>query len=122
MAILLEHTSGKWPFWLSPRQSVILPVTDDHYDYAKQVHAQLQKQREDKFNEFFVDLDGRTKLTLPKRIKEAQEKQYNYILVVGERERTEGTVSVRTRDGVIHGAKTTADLLTEWRQLLDAFQ
>jgi threonyl-tRNA synthetase len=45
MAILLEHTSGKWPFWLSPRQSVILPVTDDHYDYAKQVHAQLQKQR-----------------------------------------------------------------------------
>jgi threonyl-tRNA synthetase len=45
MAILLEHTSGKWPFWLSPRQSVILPVTDDHYDYAKEVHAQLQKQR-----------------------------------------------------------------------------
>ncbi len=78
--------------------------------------------REDKFNEFFVDLDGRTKLTLPKRIKEAQEKQYNYILVVGERERTEGTVSVRTRDGVIHGAKTTADLLAEWRQLLDTFQ
>ena len=45
MAILLEHTAGKWPFWLSPRQSVILPVTDDHYDYAKEVHAQLQKQR-----------------------------------------------------------------------------
>lgn len=69
-----------------------------------------------------MELDARTKLTLPKRIKEAQEKQYNYILVVGERERSEGTVSVRTRDGVVHGSKTASELLAEWRHLLDTYQ
>ena len=38
IAMLAEHTGGKWPFWLSPRQVVVIPITDDHADYAKQVH------------------------------------------------------------------------------------
>lgn len=69
-----------------------------------------------------MDLDSRTRLTLPKRIKEAQEKQYNYILVVGEREKSDGTINVRTRDGVVHGARTTPDLLAEWKHLSDTRQ
>lgn len=38
IAMLTEHTGGKWPFWLSPRQVVVIPITDENADYAKQVH------------------------------------------------------------------------------------
>jgi len=75
-----------------------------------------------RLNNFLIDVDDRTRLMLPKRVKEAQEKQYNYILVVGEREQNEGSVSVRTRDGVMQGSKTVPELLGEWKHLVDTFQ
>jgi len=124
MAILLEHTSGRLPFWLSPRQSVILPVTDGHREYAHKVCSLLRESNvsNGRLNNFLIDVDDRTRLMLPKRVKEAQEKQYNYILVVGEREQNEGSVSVRTRDGVMQGSKTVPELLGEWKHLVDTFQ
>src|SRR5262245_30757625 len=102
MAILMEHTGGKWPFWLNPRQCVILPVADEYVPYAREVRSKLLgsegslETNDQRFtNEFYIDLDSRVRARLPKRIAEAQKRQYNYVLVVGDAERKEGKVNVR---------------------------
>jgi threonyl-tRNA synthetase len=72
----------------------VLPVSERHQAYAQQVHAQLEKQG------FYADC-LLTNATLPKRIREAQTEQYNFIVVVGDQEIEQNTVSVRTRDGKV---------------------
>eukprot|EP00761_Pharyngomonas_kirbyi_P012508 gb/GECH01012535.1/.p1 GENE.gb/GECH01012535.1/~~gb/GECH01012535.1/.p1 ORF type:complete len:681 (+),score=214.99 gb/GECH01012535.1/:1-2043(+) len=92
LAIVTEHFGGKWPFWLSPRQVVVIPVSDDkHAEYAKKVRDTLRGE------EIIcdVDLSGRK---LNKKIREAQVAQYNFILVVGQDEQENNSVNVRTRD------------------------
>ncbi|KDO18649.1 threonyl-tRNA synthetase [Saprolegnia parasitica CBS 223.65] len=92
MAILIEHTAGKWPLWLSPRQVAVLPLTEHQEAYAQQVHAALHA------HDVYVDVIGHGK-TLNKRIRDAQLAGYNYIVVVGEKEAATNEVNVRTRDG-----------------------
>jgi threonyl-tRNA synthetase len=70
--IIIEHFGGKWPFWLSPRQILIVPVMVGAYDYA--LHLQ-QLLREDKLN-VDVDVGGNT---LQKKIRNGQVAQYNFI-------------------------------------------
>uniref|UniRef100_A0A7S0E3V0 Probable threonine--tRNA ligase, cytoplasmic n=1 Tax=Hanusia phi TaxID=3032 RepID=A0A7S0E3V0_9CRYP len=108
-AILIEHLAGKWPFWLSPRQVAIVPVSQDHYAYAYEVQQVLMKEG------YHVDVDDSSK-TLQKKIRENQLAQYNYILVVGKEEIESKTVNVRTRDNVVHGTKSIPQLLSELRQ------
>ena len=91
MAILTEHYQGKWPFWLSPRQIIVVPVSEHFQEYAQKVRTILRKER------WYVDVDESDN-TLGKKIRNAQLVQYNYILVVGQREMDNGTVSVRQRD------------------------
>lgn len=129
MAILIEHTGGKWPFWLSPRQCMICPVDERHVPYAREVQAKLlgetgsvQDNNKRFRNDFFVDLDERVKARLPKRIKEAQQKQYNYVLVVGDVELGQSKVNVRTRDGVVHGLKSIEEVVSEWQNLVATFK
>ncbi|CAK4087309.1 unnamed protein product [Aphanomyces euteiches] len=105
MAILIEHTAGKWPLWLNPRQVAVLPVTDDQLDYANNVHSKLHDAK------LYVDVLSGGK-TLNKRIREAQVAGYNYILVVGAQEVESGQVAVRTRDNVVQGARPLDDFLT----------
>ncbi len=78
-AILLEHYKGKWPFWLSPRQAIVIPVNASCMEYAQKVKQTLWD------NHFQVELEesGRT---LNKMVREAQLAQFNYILVVGNKE------------------------------------
>ncbi|EGG14724.1 threonyl-tRNA synthetase [Cavenderia fasciculata] len=109
MAILIEHTGGKWPFWVSPRQAIIVPVSQQFNEYADQ----LQKKIVDAG--FYCDVDGSDK-TLPKKVREAQLAQYNYILVVGQKEKDENTVGVRTRDNVVRDAISLDALLAEFDQ------
>jgi len=90
-AILLEHLGGKWPFWLSPRQCIVVPVSDKQLEYAKKVGDQIRAEH------IFVDVDE-TDRTLQKKIREAQVAQYNYILVVGKEEADSNSVNVRVRD------------------------
>ncbi|XP_044491438.1 threonine--tRNA ligase, mitochondrial 1-like isoform X2 [Mangifera indica] len=90
-AILLEHYKGKWPFWLSPRQAIVCPVSEKSQPYALQVRDQIQQEG------YYVDADT-TDRKIQKKIREAQLAQYNYILVVGEEEAKTGQVSVRERD------------------------
>jgi len=96
IAILTENYSGKWPFWLSPRQIMVVPVAVTYYGYAKKIR--------DTFAEagFFADFDDSGD-TMNKKIRNAQVDQYNFIFVVGEKEEETGTVNIRTRDNIVHG-------------------
>uniref|UniRef100_A0A8C0R536 threonine--tRNA ligase n=1 Tax=Canis lupus dingo TaxID=286419 RepID=A0A8C0R536_CANLU len=96
IAILSENYGGKWPFWLSPRQVMVIPVGPTCEKYALQV-----KKRQEKG--FMADVDLDHSCTLNKKIRNAQLAQYNFILVVGEKEKTNNAVNVRTRDNKIHG-------------------
>ena len=90
-AILTEHLAGKWPFFLSPRQAIITPISEKFTDYCESVYLYLHKQG------YQVELD-RSSLTLNKKIRNHQLEQWNFILVAGEQEAKEGTVDIRTRD------------------------
>ena len=102
-AILCEHYGGRWPMWLSPRQIAICTVSSSHMPHGTKVYDILSE------NDFYVDLLETDGLTLPKMIKQAQLAQYNYILVIGDREQENGTVNVRTRDGEILGEMSIED-------------
>jgi len=115
MAILIEHTGGKWPFWLSPRQCVVMSISEKHNEYALKVHQALHGAG------YYVDHDLSDK-TIQKKVREAQLAQYNYILVVGDGEQSTETVSVRTRDNVQHGQKSIPDMLAEFAQLTREFK
>lgn len=90
-AILIEHYAGKWPFWLSPRQVMVVPVSDKFADYAKWVEKQLTLYG------FYAECELSSK-TLNKKVRESQLAQWNYICVVGEKEMTDLSVNVRQRD------------------------
>ncbi|SCM22195.1 threonine--tRNA ligase, putative [Plasmodium chabaudi chabaudi] len=113
VAILVEHTSGKFPFWLSPRQAIVLPISDKFNEYAKYIHDVLTN------NLFDVDVDISVN-TLNKKIREAQLKQYNFILVVGEKELSTNTVTVRDRDNPNdQKVYTIQELVNNFKKMLD---
>ncbi|KAM7464605.1 hypothetical protein LguiA_032726 [Lonicera macranthoides] len=113
-AILLEHYKGKWPFWLSPRQAIVCPVSDKSQSYGLQVRDQIHAAG------YYVDVDTSDR-TIQKKVREAQLAQYNYILVVGEEEANTGKVSVRVRDKPEHSVKSIEDLLTHFKEVVAAF-
>jgi len=114
-AVLTEHWGGKWPFWLSPRQCMVIPIDLKYADYAYSVQEQLHAAG------FYVDVDDSTR-TLNKKVREAQLAQYNFLLVVGDKEVQEGAVSVRTRDNEVKGSMSLADLKTMLKDLVTAFK
>ncbi|WFD00165.1 threonine--tRNA ligase [Malassezia yamatoensis] len=91
IAILIENFAGKWPFWLSPRQLLVVPVTNSIYGYAEQVRQQLWDAG------FFADADLSDN-TLNKKIRNGELAQYNFVLVVGHEEQQSQSVNVRNRD------------------------
>lgn len=113
-AVLTEHWGGKWPFWLSPRQCCVVPVDPKFADYACEVQNKVHEAG------FYVDVDDSAR-TLNKKVREAQLAQYNFILVVGEKEMNEGSVNVRTRDNEVQGTLPIADLIAKFRVLADSY-
>jgi len=111
-AVLCEHYGGKWPFWLSPRQVMLIPVHKDWNNYCQEVRDKLHKEG------FYVDVDL-SKQTFSKKVRTAQVAQYNFQLVVGEAEVTNGTVNIRTRDNKQEGEKKVSDLITYFKELRD---
>uniref|UniRef100_A0A8C5JM60 threonine--tRNA ligase n=1 Tax=Junco hyemalis TaxID=40217 RepID=A0A8C5JM60_JUNHY len=97
IAILAENYGGKWPLWLSPRQVMVVPVGPTSEQYAQQVCNQFFEAG------FMSDVDLDQSCTLNKKIRNAQLAQYNFILVVGEKEKANNAVNVRTRDNKVHG-------------------
>ncbi|KAJ5477945.1 hypothetical protein N7530_003454 [Penicillium desertorum] len=91
LGILIEHFGGKWPFWISPRQILIVPVMPAVNDYAEELQKILQG---DKLS-VDIDISGNT---MQKKIRTGQLAQYNFIFVVGASERESRSVNVRNRD------------------------
>ncbi|XP_018592974.1 threonine--tRNA ligase, cytoplasmic isoform X2 [Scleropages formosus] len=111
IAILAENFGGKWPLWLSPAQIMVIPVSNQMEDYAQQVVRRFKE------SDFMVDVDLDHGATLNKKIRSAQLAQYNYILVVGEKEQASETVSVRTRGGKQLGQRGVQEVLTSLQEL-----
>lgn len=108
MAILIEHFSGKYPFWLSPRQAIVTPLHHDFNDYAHKVASML--------GEFYVDVEDSSK-TYKKKIRDAATMGYNFILVVGKTEQDTLSVSIRGRAEVQHGVHSV-EVVRKWFQYL----
>lgn len=113
VAILAENYGGKWPLWLSPFQVMVIPVGPSAEDYAKEVHRSVHESG------FAVDIDTDSGTTLNRKIRKAQLAQYNFVLVVGEKEKANCSVNVRTRDQVQHGEHRLQNVLTRLRELRD---
>ena len=108
--ILIEHYAGAFPVWLAPVQATVLPITDRHLEYAKQVKQKLAAAG------VRVQLDDRNeKVNL--KIREAQLQKIPFMLVVGDREKEDGTVAVRNRKHGDQGVKSVDDFLAEIKQL-----
>lgn len=90
--ILIEHYAGAFPTWLAPVQVVVLPVSEKYVDYAKQLSEKFDKTG------IRVELDDRNE-TLGYRIRENQMRKVPYMIIVGEKEKESGKISVRTREG-----------------------
>ena len=92
IGIMLEHFAGELPLWLAPVQAIVLPVSDRFNDYAASVRDTLRAEK------LRVELDARSE-SIGRKIREAALRKVPYMLVVGEREQGDGTVSVRTHGG-----------------------
>ncbi|XP_052700149.1 threonine--tRNA ligase 1, cytoplasmic-like isoform X1 [Crassostrea angulata] len=108
IAILCENYGGKWPFWLSPRQCIVVPVAPPFNEYANQVRQQLHDAG------FMCEADVDDGNTLNKKVRNAQIAQFNFILVVGEKELENKTANVRTRCTKVHGEHSIADIITKF--------
>ncbi|XP_020767496.2 threonine--tRNA ligase 2, cytoplasmic [Odocoileus virginianus] len=111
MAILLENYGGKWPFWLSPRQVMVIPVGPTCEKYALQISSDFFEEG------FMADVDLDHGCTLNDKIRNAQLAQYNFIFVVGEKEETNNAVNVRTRDNKIHGEISVTSAINKLKNL-----
>ncbi|KAM9893700.1 hypothetical protein OXX59_004598 [Metschnikowia pulcherrima] len=127
-AILLDHYQGKWPFWLNPRQAIIIPVSSRHVDAAEDVQKRLLGDIMGAHTvapltgyNFYVDVDKRNE-TVGTRIKDALHKGYSYIVMVGDRDIANGTVSVRSRDSRAVENVAVDDLYRRFIELERAFQ
>lgn len=103
-AILTEHFAGKWPFWLSPRQVLVVPVGVKYQDYAQKVRDQLWDAG------FYADVDL-TGNTLQKKVRNGQMMKYNFIFIVGEQEMEEKSVNIRNRDVMEQQGKNATVIL-----------
>jgi len=92
VAILLEHTAGNFPLWLNPNQAIILSLSEKYENYAQKVLSLLEN------SDIRTLIDNRAE-TMGKKIREAETQKIPYMLIVGENEEKEGTVSVRKRGG-----------------------
>ena len=90
IGVLIEHFAGAFPLWLSPVQAVVLPIADRHADRAHEIEAELKKYG------IRVKVDDRSE-KIGYKIREAQLQKTPYMLVVGDKEVEDGTVSVRHR-------------------------
>ena len=91
-AILLEHTNGRLPYWLSPRQICVIPISKDNNKYAEEVRTHFKK--------YEIMIDDSTN-TLNKKIRNAEKMKYCYIFIVGEKEEQESKVTVRKKNKVL---------------------
>ena len=115
VAVLIEHTGGKFPLWLTPDQVAILPISAKYNDYAQQVASQLAEQ------DIRAIVDDRNE-KIGRKIRDNEMKRIPYLLIVGEKEAENGEVSVRKQGegdkGSMKIATFAANLNAEVEELL----
>jgi threonyl-tRNA synthetase len=104
MAFLIEKYKGNFPTWLTPVQVKVLPITDKQLEYAKEVTKKLKNEH------LRAELDER-KETLGAKIRDGQNEKVSYMLILGEKESTSETVSVRGRSGKDHGTQKLEEFI-----------
>jgi len=110
--ILTEHYAGAFPVWLAPVQATVLPITDRCLEYANQIRKQLEEAG------LRATVDDRSeKVNL--KIRDAQMQKVPFMLVVGDREAQNGTVSVRNRKHGDQGVKSLSECIAEIKRLND---
>ena len=112
MAYLIEETMGAFPCWLAPVQVKVLPVTDRAADYAQEIRSYLDDHG------FRVEVDDRNE-KIGKKIRETTLEKVPFMLVVGDRDMENKTVSVRTRAGEDLGAMSLEDFAAKLRDIVD---
>lgn len=104
MGILIEHYGGAFPVWLSPVQTIVIPITDKHNQYGQKIVDQLKKEN------LRVELDDRSETT-SKKIRDAELQKIPYILVVGDKEIKAKNVNVRLRGEKVLGSMSLPKFL-----------
>ncbi|MEZ4830087.1 MAG: threonine--tRNA ligase [Bacteroidia bacterium] len=99
-AVLIEHTAGDFPLWLAPVQAIILPIAEKFNDEAEKLRVELRDAG------FRAEVDGRNE-KVGRKIRDAEVGKFPYMLILGEKEIAEGTVSVRKRKSGDLGSMTT---------------
>lgn len=102
VAVLIEHTAGHFPLWLTPDQVVVLPISDKYNDYANEVCRQLND------SDVRATVDDRSE-KIGRKIRDNEMKHIPYLLIVGENEVNEGTVSIRKQGDGDQGSMKIAD-------------
>ena len=102
VAVLIEHTAGHFPLWLTPNQVVVLPISDKYNDYANEVCRQLND------SDVRATVDDRSE-KIGRKIRDNEMKHIPYLLIVGENEVNEGTVSIRKQGEGDQGSMKIAD-------------
>ncbi len=119
VAVLIEHTAGKFPLWLTPDQVVILPISEKFNDYAHRVAADLNAQ------DIRVQVDDRNE-KIGRKIRDNELKRIPYMLIVGEKEAENGEVSVRKQGagdvGTVKVAEFAKMITDEVNVMLNAWQ
>ena len=114
VAVLLEHTAGRFPLWLAPDQAVVLPISEKYNDYAFEVARQLNEA------DVRAIVDDRNE-KIGKKIRDNELKRIPYLLIVGEKEAQNGEVSVRKQGegdkGTMKIATFAANLTEEVKNL-----
>jgi threonyl-tRNA synthetase len=111
VAVLIEHTAGKFPLWLTPEQAVVLPISEKFNDYAKKVLNEL--------NNYDIRgiLDERNE-KIGKKIRDNELKRIPYLLIVGEKEEADGSISVRKQGEGDLGSMSTESFANHVNQII----
>jgi threonyl-tRNA synthetase len=112
VAVLIEHCAGNFPLWLAPDQIAVLPISERFSEYAKSVYDQLKAQ------DIRGILDERDE-KIGRKIRDAETKKIPYMLIVGEREATEGLVAVRRHGEGDQGSISLAEFITKFKKEAD---
>jgi threonyl-tRNA synthetase len=112
IGILLEHFAGELPVWLAPRQAIVLPISDRHADYARQVTDRLRSAGAR------AELDERPE-SISKKIRDAELRKVPFMLVVGDREQEAGTVGVREHRSGDAGSSSLEEFVRRLTELIE---
>jgi len=108
IGVLTEHCAGWFPFWLTPVQIIVLPISEKHHDAARKVFEEIES------NGLRAELDIRNE-KIGFKIREAQLQRIPVMLVIGDKEVEENKVSVRSRENGDEGQKDLAGLIEKWK-------